>query len=173
MATRQNPQRRGHNNRPPNPRSKPKGQNQSTQQGAKVRKKGNVIYLVDKTRRRIPWRVIISLIFVFVGATAIAFSYAQIHTVHQEINASEQAIRDMSITNSNLEAQITRSYTREEIEHHARTRLGMGPPDPSQIIYFNVPLHDGVLVSTYAPPIPNTPTGFWQGIVDFFRGLRN
>jgi len=138
-----------------------------------MRKKGNVIYLFDRTRRRIPWRIIIALIFVFVGATASAYSYAQIHNVQQEISESQRDYRNQVTANSNLEAQITRNYTREEIEYHARTRLGMGLPDPSQIIYFHVPHHDGVLTSTYAPPIPTTQTGFWQGIVDFFRGLRS
>ncbi|MCL2361101.1 MAG: septum formation initiator family protein [Defluviitaleaceae bacterium] len=138
-----------------------------------VRKKGNVIFMFHKSRRKIPWRVIIALVCVFVGAIGSAYSYAQIHNMQQEISESERDLRNITTANRNLEAQITRSYTREEIEHHALTRLGLGPPDPSQIIYFHVPHHSGLLTSTYASPIPIVETGFWQSIVDFFRGIFN
>jgi len=138
-----------------------------------VRKKGNVYFMFHKTRRKFPLRVVIALICVFVGAIGSAYSYAQIHTVQQEIATSRRDLSNQQITNSNLEAQITRSYTREEIEYHASVRLGMGPPDASQIIYFHVPHHSGVLASTYASPIPTATTGFWQSLLDFFRGIRD
>ena len=128
--------------------------------------------MFHKTKRRVPWRIIIALIVVFIGAIGSAFSYAQIHNVEQEIEVSRQALASQRIANSNLEAQITRNYTREEIESLASERLGMGPPDPSQIIYFRVPHQSGVLLSTYAPhQLYEADTGFWQGIVDFFRSI--
>jgi len=138
---------------------------------ATIRKRGNVYYIFNKTSRRIPWRVIIALIIVFIVAIGSAFSFAQIHSVQQEISASNQTLARQRVINSDLEAQITRNYTREEIETMA-SELGMGPPDPSQIIYFHVPHHSGVMLSTYTPQQPNeTETGFWQSIVDFFSGI--
>jgi len=137
-----------------------------------VRKKGNVYYLFYSTKRQIPWRVIIAMIVVFIGAIGSAYSYAQIHNIQQEIETSRQDLINQTTANRNMEAQITRSYTREEIEYHASVRLGMGPPDPSQIIYFYVPHHSGVIMSTYAPQTIAVETGFWQGIVDFFSGIR-
>jgi len=136
-----------------------------------IRKRGNVYYMFYKTRRRVPWRIIIALIVVFIGAIGSAFSFAQIHSVRQEIESSQQTLLNQRVTNSNLEAQITQNYTREEIEFMA-SELGMGPPDPSQIVYFHVPHHSGVILSTYAPQqINETETGFWQSIVDFFSGI--
>jgi len=137
-----------------------------------IRKRGNVYYLFHKTRRRVPWRIIIALIIVFIGAIGSAYSYAQIHEMQQQIEDSRQALISQQVTNSNLEAQITRNYTREEIEALASERLGMGPPDPSQIIYFHVPHQSGIMLSTYAPEQPvEAERGFWQGIVDFFRSI--
>jgi len=129
--------------------------------------------MFHKTRRRVPWRVIIALVVVFMGAIGSAYSFAQLHNVQQEIAASNQALTRQRVANSDLEAQITRNYTREEIEIMA-SELGMGPPDASQIVYFHVPHHSGVILSTYAPQQQiEVETGFWQSLVDFFSGIFN
>ena len=138
----------------------------------KVRKKGNVYYLFHKNRRRIPWRLIVALVIVFVGAIGSAFSYAQIHNVQREIEIARRDVNNQHVANRNLEALVTRNYTREEIELLASERLGMSAPDPSQIVYFHVPHQSGVLMSTYVPLQQSTENYFWQGIVAIFRSIR-
>jgi len=138
----------------------------------KVRRKGNVYFLFHKTRRRVPWRLIIALVIVFFGAIGSAFSYAQIHNVQREIEITRSNVNNQHITNRNLEALVSRNYTREEIEILASERLGMNAPDSSQIIYFYLPHQSGVLMSTYVPLQQSTENYFWQGIVAIFRSIR-
>jgi len=138
----------------------------------KVRRKGNVYYLFHKNRRRVPWRIIVALLFVFAGAIGTAYTYAQIHSVQQEIDVYRRQLTTQTVNNRNLESQVTRNYTREEIERHASERLGMSAPDPSQIIYFHVPHQSGVLLSEYFPDEISAENHFWQGLVAFFRGIR-
>lgn len=139
----------------------------------KVRKQGNVYYMFHKTRRRVPLRLIVALIIVFFGAIGSAYTYAQIHSVQRETEVARQRLNNQRVANSNLESLITRNYTREEIEALASERLGMGPPDPSQIIYFHVPHQSGVMLSTYTPAPQPTENYFWQAIVSFFRNMRD
>jgi len=145
----------------------------SVDAGTKVRKKGNVYYLFHENRRRIPWKLIIALVIVFIGAMGSAFSYAQLHRMQREVDISRRNYNNQQLANRNLEALVTRNYTREEIEYLASERLGMSAPDPSQIIYFHVPHQSGVLMTTYIPQEPMEESSSWQGIVAMFRSIRS
>jgi len=70
-----------------------------------------------------------------------------------------------------MRADTTERYSHDEIARRARA-LGLGEPDPSQVIYFYAaPLHSGV-VFTYNPSAQQD-NYFWQGIAGFFRGISN
>jgi len=131
-----------------------------------------VYFLFHKTRRRVPWRLIVALVIVFIGALGSAYSYAQIHSIQREIEIYRRNVNNQHVANRNLEALVTRNYTREEIELLASERLGMNAPDSSQIIYFYLPRQSGVLMSTYIPQQQSTENYFWQGILDIFRNMR-
>ena len=136
-----------------------------------VRKRGNVYFMYHKTRKRVPWRVIIALIIVFIGAIGSAFSYAQIHSVQRHNATLRQTLADKQVANTLLDSMVIERYTHSEIERRAH-ELGLRPPDPSQIIYFHVPLQSGVSV-TVDDPLPPTENYFWQGITAFFRNAWN
>ena len=137
---------------------------------ATVRKRGNVFYLYQRERRNIPVRLIFALLLVFIGGIGSAVIYANIHTMQREIRISQSALSAQQATNLSLGADTTERYTHEEIARRARA-LGLGEPDPSQIIYFSAaPLHSSVFF-TYSPA-PHQESS-WQGIAAFFRGIVN
>ena len=135
-----------------------------------IRKRGNVYFMFHKTRRRVPWRVIIALTIVFIGAIGSAFSYAQIHSVQRQIARSRQTLNDQLVSNTLLDSMVVERYTQSEIERRA-FELGLRPPDPSQIRYFHVPRQSGVSVAVNEQ-LPPPENYFWQGIIAFFQGMR-
>ena len=136
-----------------------------------IRKRGNVYFMFHKSRKHMPWRVIIALMIVFAGAIGSAFSYAQIHSVQRQIAQTRNALSNQVETNANLNSLVVERHTHSEIERRAY-ELGLRPPDPSQIIYFYVPLQSGVDV-TINDPLPQPENYFWQGIVAFFQNMRD
>ena len=158
------PPRKNNRGNKPAPRAKRKPSD------TRIRKSGNVYYLIQKERRRIPWRWVIAILLVFIGAIASAYSYAQIHSVNREIEVSRQELNRQRLDNRNLESQLVGNYSREEIERLAYERLGMREPDVSQIIYFFSPHQSDVIMAIDAPA--RTPeNNFWQNIAAFFQGI--
>ena len=136
---------------------------------ATIRKRGNVFYLYQRERRSIPVRLIFALLLVFVGGIGSAVIYANNHDIRREIQVSSNALHAQLETNRTLIADTTERYTHDEITRRARA-LGLGEPDPSQIIYFYAaPLHSGVIF-TYNP-VTHQENYFWQGIAAFFRSI--
>ena len=164
---------KSHKTRPQKNRRPAKPVVKNADPNAKIRKKGNVYYVFHKERKRISWRAVFMIILVFLGAIGSAFSYAQIHSLQREMHQTRNAINTQLIINNELESQISiaERYTREDIERLASERLGMGAPDPSQIIYFFVPPHSSVNMNTYVQQPPAT-NYFWQGIRAFFSAAR-
>jgi len=137
----------------------------------KVRKQGNVYYVFHKSPKRVPWRLIIALFLVLLGGLGSAYSYAQIHAIQRQIAISRSELTNLEFSNRYLEAQRVESHTREQIERMAYA-LGMREPDPSQIIYFNVERVNRIEMTVYEPAVP-VENYFWQGVVAFFRGIRD
>jgi len=136
---------------------------------ATIRKRGNVYYLFQRQRRRISWRLVFALFLVFLGGVGSAVSFANIHTLQREIRISQAALRAQEAYNLTLGADTAERYTHEEIARRARA-LGLGEPDPSQIIYFHsAPLHSSVIFR-YGPATYQE-NYFLQGIFDFFSGI--
>jgi len=128
-----------------------------------------VYYVIHKTRKRVPWRVIIALIIVFIGAIGSAFIYAQLHSVQRQIAQNRQRLSAQQEANILLDSLVVERYTLSEIERRGY-ELGLRPPDPSQIIYFYVPRQSGVSFAI-DDPMPPPENYFWQGIVAFFRDI--
>jgi len=134
----------------------------------KIRKRGNVYYLFHKEHRRISWRLVVALLFVFLGGVGSAVSYAQIFSLQRQIRISSNELTAQQETNRSLDADVAGRYTRDEIERRAR-ELGLSEPDPSQIIYFYAPQQSHVTI-TYNAHLPQE-NYFWQGIVAFVNGV--
>ena len=168
----QNRVRSRKNQPPPRPRTangrKRQRKRDQSVPGTTIRKRGNVYYLFHKERRRIPWRIIIALFLVFLGGVGSAISYAQIHRVQRDIRLSINALTAQEEINFSLMADTTERYTHEEIERRAR-ELGLGEPDPSQIIYFYAPRYSHVVIAN--DPLLPQENYFWQGIMDFINGI--
>ena len=137
-------------------------------------KRDNVYYLYNEERRRVSLRLIFMLFVVFLGAVGSAYGYALIHSVQREISQTRHALNNQLLINHELETQldVAERYSREELERLAYERLGMREPDPSQIIYFYVPPHSYVRMNINEPQEQASENYFWQGVVAFFRSMR-
>ena len=136
--------------------------------GTTIRKRGNVYYMFRNERRRIPIRLILALLLVFVCGVGTAVSFAQINSLQREIRLSQNALHAQRDTNRILEARAAEGYTDERISARAR-ELGLAEPDPSQIIYFYAPRHSHVSITYDAAPFQENY--FWQEIFAFFSGI--
>ncbi|MCL2377862.1 MAG: hypothetical protein FWC77_01915 [Defluviitaleaceae bacterium] len=134
----------------------------------KVRKRGNVYFLYHKERKRVSWRLAITILLVFIVGVGSAVSFATIHNMNRQVAASTRALNAQLQHNLNLSAETTERYTHEEIARRARA-LGLSEPDPSQIIYFYAPVQSNV-VFRYTP-VSDQENHFWRGVIDFLRGL--
>ena len=135
-----------------------------------IRKQGKVYYMFHKQQRRIPWRLVIALLLVFLGGVGSAASFARINSLQRQITQARQRYTAQVETNITLEAIAAERYTHEMIASRAR-ELGLAEPDPSQIIYFHAPHHSHVVI-TYDRALPQE-NYFWQGIRAFFDGIVN
>jgi cell division protein FtsL len=116
--------------------------------------------------------MVFTLLLIFVCALGSALISAQMTTTRHEVTLARQR-RDAQLdANRTLAGQIPQPYTLEEIERIARERLDMARPDPSQIIYINVPPISHVVFNPYADVLPQSTT-FWEEIGTFFRGIVN
>ena len=159
------------NGRPPRKRTEKRAVRRTAGEPASnvtIRKRGKVYYMFHKQQRRIPWRLVISLLLVFLCGVGSAVSFAQIHSVQRQITQLRQRYSAQIETNITLEAIASERYTHEMIAQRAR-ELGLAEPDPSQIIYFYAPHHNHVVI-TYDQVRPQE-NYFWQGIREFFGGI--
>lgn len=134
--------------------------------------RGNVIFILRNDIRKwlIPWRMVISILFIFAGAMGTAITAAHIANTEVQINRARAERTRYQYLNATLADQVNERYTREEVERIASERLGMFRPDPSQIIEINVPLQSYVHLNTAAHVLPGQ-NYFWQEIVNFVNGI--
>ena len=140
----------------------------------KILTRGNIIFILSPVDAnsdvKLPWRMVITILLVFLGGVGIAMTHAQITNMETRIIQSRRVLLAYQEANSALEAQVLDRHTTDEIERIARYRLGMELPDPSQIIDIYVPRRDTVVlnIDEYALPRENF---FWRDIVGFMSGL--
>ncbi|MCL2286437.1 MAG: hypothetical protein FWC32_08755 [Firmicutes bacterium] len=137
-------------------------------------RRGNIYFLVENeaSQYRIPRTVIFTVALIFSCALIITLAQAQIMGMERQISQSEGRIRALSNENLDLSSRLTGRYTLEEIEYIATSRLGMIPPDPSQIIEIYVPPHSNVILNRAEHLLPRE-NYFWMDIRTFVSGLFN
>jgi len=81
----------------------------------------------------------ITIILLFICATAISMSVANVSLQRRHNQFLGAQLREMENVTNNLAIQVSEARNLEEIKTLAETRLGMSPPEPHQIIYINVP----------------------------------
>ena len=160
-------------NRKPRPATTPKKRatrrKTSADSDVTIRKRGKIYFMYHKRRWRVPWRLCISLVVIFICGLGVTVSFARIHSLERQITQTRARLDSQIETNVSLEATAVGRYNREMIEMRAR-ELGLSEPDPSQIIYFYTPHLASHVVSTYDRVLPQE-NYFWQGIRDFFSGI--
>ena len=149
-------------------RKRAAGRKKNSESDVTIRKRGKIYFMYHKRRWRMPWRLIIPLVLVFMCGIGIAVSFAQIHSVERQITQTRQRYMAQQATNAVLEAAMV-EYAYEVITQRAR-ELGLSEPDPSQIIYFYAPHLTSHVVITYDRVLPQE-NYFWQGIRGFFSGI--
>jgi len=100
-----------------------------------------------RRRHIITFKTVFTLLVIFVGAIFVTISSAMIGDINVKINDKRAKLQNQREVNAALRAQSTQKYTLEEVERLARENLGMNKPDPSQIIYINVPKQSYVVIS--------------------------
>jgi len=116
--------------------------------------------------------IIFTIILIFVGALGSAVAAAHMANTRREVTQARQA-RDAQLdANRALASQMHQPFSTEEIEQIARERLGMGRPDPSQIIYINVPPISHVDFNPVANILPDD-SRFWEELRVFFTDIFN
>jgi len=146
------------------------------------KKKNNIVYLrrgdqihkMDTTPIRFFFSppIIFTIILIFVGALGSVIAAAHMADARRDVTQARQH-RDAQLdANRALLAQMPQPFTMEEIEQIARERFGMGRPDPSQIIYINVPPVSHVVFNPYANILPDDST-FWEELRVFFTDIFN
>ncbi|MCL2364662.1 MAG: hypothetical protein FWC71_08375 [Defluviitaleaceae bacterium] len=137
-------------------------------------KRGDQIHKMDTTPARFFFSppIIFTIVLIFVGALGSVVAAAHMADARREVTQARQA-RDAQLdANLTLISQMPQPFTIEEIEQIARDRLGMGRPDPSQIIYINVPPISHVVFNPHANILPDDTT-FWEELRVFFTDIFN
>ena len=137
-------------------------------------KRGDQIHKMDTTPMRsfLSPPIIFTIILIFVGALGSAVAAAHMANTRREVTQARQA-RDAQLdANRALASQMHQPFSTEEIEQIARERLGMGRPDPSQIIYINVPPISHVDFNPVANILPDD-SRFWEELRVFFTDIFN
>lgn len=139
-----------------------------------VRVQGNVMYIMGADNRKfsVPWRMVFTIVLIFIVALGSALTYAHIQTTRGQIIRERNALIAARDANASLRAQVTERFTNEEIERIATGRLGMARPEPAQIFYIHVPLRDTVLLNIDENMFEEH-NFFLQDIRDFMTGLIN
>ncbi|MCL2499659.1 MAG: cell division protein FtsL [Defluviitaleaceae bacterium] len=137
-------------------------------------KKGDQVHKVDarKPRFHLSPVLVFTVIIMFVGALGSAAAAALMANTRQELAFERQRLNAQLDANRILAGQIIHPFTLEEIEREAQERLGMARPDPSQIIYINVPPVSHVVFNPEADILPRDST-FWEEMRAFLQGLIN
>ncbi|MCL2602887.1 MAG: cell division protein FtsL [Defluviitaleaceae bacterium] len=137
-------------------------------------KKGDQVHKVDarKPRFSVSPVLVFTVIVIFVGALGSAAAAAHMANTRQELAFERQRLNAQLDANRILAGQIIHPFSLEEIERIAYERLGMARPDPSQIIYINVPPVSHVTFNPEADILPRGTT-FWEEMGAFFQGVFN
>ncbi|MCL2189518.1 MAG: hypothetical protein FWC16_11360 [Defluviitaleaceae bacterium] len=137
-------------------------------------KRGDQVHIIDTRNRRFALSapMIFTFILIFIGALSSGIASAHMANTRREVTRTRQT-RDAQLdANRTLASQMPTPFTLDEIEQIAQERLGMARPDPSQIIYINVPPVSGVVFNPYAHILPPDTT-FWEEMSAFWVGIFN
>lgn len=137
-------------------------------------KRGDQIHIIDEKNKLFAPSapLIITFVFIFFGLLSTGVAAAQVVNTQRELVRANQRLTIQQDANRALASQMPQPFTLDEIEQIAQERLGMSRPDPSQIIYINVPPVGGVVFNPDAHILPPDAT-FWEEITHFWSEILN
>jgi len=134
-----------------------------------ARRNENVIIYYDQLRNVLSWELMVTLLLVAFAGLFMAAVHANNTNMTNELTRHQAQLLSLEVQVGTLREQLSDRYTTYEIQSAAEERLGMMPPDPSQIIHISVPRQGSVTLSSVDPEAPPEDT-FWGGIMAFLRG---
>ena len=137
-------------------------------------KRGDTVHKIDKRQRLafISPLMVFTILLIFVGALSSAVAAAHMTNTRREVSEAQRDLNIAQDANDMLVSQMPQPYTLMDIERIASERLGMARPDPSQIIYINVPSISHVVLNPGDYTRPEDPT-FWEEMGAFITGIFN
>ncbi len=99
-----------------------------------------------KNNRKIKFKLVLSILAVFVAGLTVVYRFAAITELSYQINQSEKTYNELRNENSILKVQVETLTDLTDIREKAETRLGMQKPDKSQVVYIQVPRSDYTVV---------------------------
>jgi cell division protein FtsL len=137
-------------------------------------KRGDTIHRINPQNRRLALStpILFTILLIFIGALSSAAASAHMTNTRREVSLMRQTLNNQLDANRILAGQLPQPYTLEEIERMAYERFGMARPDPSQIIYINVPPVSHVVFNTDVNLLPRSTT-FWEEMRAFLIGIFN
>ena len=119
-----------------------------------------------------PIRIILTVLVIVICALIVVLTDSQLTTVRNEINRANLQVRQLSDEHTRLNSQLAGLYTLDQVAYLATTRLGMTPPDPSQIIEIHVPPQGFVMLNRSEEALPRE-NYFWADMRAFVSQLFN
>ena len=134
----------------------------------RVRKKKQTEYIRFDTRRYRPSKhITFTIMLIFAMGVGAVWSFAYLQDMRQQIDRQRVALQQQEENNILARAEITRHISVEEVARIAEERLNMSRPDPSQIVFINVP-RPSYVVQSNAPNRLEQPN-MWQAAVQYMR----
>lgn len=96
----------------------------------------------EKQRKRNVFGTIVSIGLMVVMAFGITKGYMRIFELEREISQTGDELAVLKSSNDQKEVSLESAMTLDELEHEAKTRLGMNKPANNQVIYINIQTED-------------------------------
>lgn len=134
----------------------------------RTKKNKKVDYIRFDTRRyRISKHIAFTTVLIFAMGIGAVWSFAYLQDMRQQIDRQRVLLQQQHENNILARAEITRHVSIEEVARIAEERLNMSRPDPSQIVFINVP-RPSYVVQSDAPSVLEQPN-MWQAAVQYMR----
>jgi cell division protein FtsL len=126
-----------------------------------------------KNNRMAKFRLVLSMLAVFIAGFIVVYRFALITEMSYNINKSETMYNQLRNENALIRMQVEKNTDLNRIKELAETRLGMQKPDKSQIVYIRVPKNDYTVLMNSDKESEVVKGGLLTGIIDKVTGFLN
>lgn len=126
-----------------------------------------------KNNKMAKFRLVLSILAVFVAALVVVYRFALITQMSYNINKSEKIYNTIRNENSLMRMQVEKNTDLTRIKELAETKLGMQIPDKSQIVYIRVPKNDYTVVLNSDAEAKDMKGNVFASIINKVTGFIN